>query len=1106
MTEIYLSLRDELKHILNRFRFGQLFSDLLSGMILLSCCFLLYLLFYSFILYCFNITVGFKTVLYIIFVICSCILFCYSIIYPFILFILSLNLKNNRLQQKVLNYLGKDKDIFISLYNLAFNFESVSGNDELKKAAFVQKYNTCNTDQGKLVFPYRKLMNKLILLGVLLLIIFFNGKGINRVYSDLKAYQEVSNPRLNIEFHILNKSLNVEYGKPFKLEARIESEYLSVDNVFICFGGGEFLMDKKDSSFIYDFDVVNNDLRFYFKTCGIESESFKINVLPTPEITDYQVSYTPPPYTGLKTDILKNVVDFRALYGSTLKFDIDFSELDSLFLKSGDDIVSIALRSASKTDFSKIIHNSGEFSLYGSNKHFSKKNLINFSVTCIPDLYPGIQITAMQDSLKTSLYYFYGVITDDFGFSDLRFNYSVNSQSPVVMPVNIVKNTATQEFYFSFDFAEFAGMDKAKIKYFFEVFDNDIISGPKSTRSDNREYLVPDLNTIFDYNLQANDQVNSSLNEVEKLAKEIVSGVKELQKKMLDNTTDNWEKQQLSKDIVDKKDKLDKLLQAVKEENQKKSSLNQNFTKQDSVLLHKQDQIQQLMDKIMDDEMKKLMEEFSKLSQEFSKDKFQDLDEKMKLSFDQMSEELDRNIELLKRFQIEEKHDLISKQFDKLKENQEAIKKALNDKSVSKDSLSSLNKELKDQLDNVKNNYQDLLKDNRNLSEPYKLKEFKTEFNELSQMIDKQEKDLSKGQKDSENSKDIEKKMDELSNKMDEQQQQNFMQMALPENDIELIIQNILIISLSQEELLKEFPKTSTQSSRYNELGRIQDLKKLQYKIVKDSLSALAKSNLMLASVLSDKLYDVEIKFGLLPGYIQDNKRSELSKEQQYIINYLNDIALSLTDALQKSKAQSKGSSGSKGSKNKDKNGNKGENQGNDNEGYGRMKQYQQSIKDQLQNLVSKMKNGEKGKPLQQGVSKMIRENELFRKSLNDFISESGSLTNGEKQLLNEINKLLEENIRDIANYSISGNLINRNNQIYNKLLMSEKASKEREEFEEKRKSVTAKDTRFDKPEVFFDMQKKSGLIKTDLRKSDIKLNSFFKNMYNNYYIKLGNE
>lgn len=1101
MVELYSSLKNELKHVLNRFRFGLLFFDLLSGMILLLCFFIIYLLFYYFIVHIFAVTVTFKTILYVLFIVGLSLLFTVFIIYPLIRYFLSFNLKKDLLLKRMLCFLSGGNDIFISLYQLAFHGDRVTGDEQLKKAAFIQKYNYLKENKIDISFPKKTLLFRFIVFGVVCLLLFSNGKTFSRFYSDLCAYENVNNPKFNIDFRLLNESLNVEYGKPLQLRLKVESEYLAIDNVFICFGGGEFLMDKTDSLFVYNFDVINNDIKFYFKASDIESGPFKIHVLPTPEITDYKVTYSPPAYTDLKTEVLKNVVDFRVLYGSSLKFELNFSDLDSLFLNSDGNISVIPLKTKTSTEFLKNIRNSGEFSLYGSNSDFIRKNLISFNIVCIPDLYPGIQITELQDSIRNSIYYFYGMISDDYGFTDLRFNYSLNGRTNTVMPIEVARNANIQEFYFTFDFAEFAGMDKTEINYFFEVFDNDVISGPKSARSDSKKYLVPDLNTIFDYNIQTDKSVNSSLAESEKLAKEIVSDVKELQRKMLDNTVDNWEKQQLSKDIIEKKNKLDKLLSKVKEDNLKKSSLNQSFTKQDSILIDKQNKLQELLDKVMDDEMKKLMEEFSKLSEEFSKEKFQDLDEKMRLSFDQMSEELDRNMELLKRFQIEERHDVITKQLDKLKSDQKQFENMVNDKTMANDSLASFNKKMKDDLENIKNNYENLLKDNQELASPYELKDKQQKFDNLSQRIDKQEKNSSEGKKDKNLSKDIEDKIDELKKELEEQKQNNFDNMSIPENDIELIIQNILIISLSQEKLLEEFPNVQPQSLRYNELGSLQDLKKQEYKIVKDSLSILAKSNLMLASLLSDKFYEIEIKFGLLPGYIQDNKRGDLSREQQYIISYLNDIAVSLTDALQKSKQDSKGGKGGKaGSKSKGKSSGEGK------DDYGQMKKMQNSIKKQLQDLTSQMKNGMKGKSMQQGISRMIRENELFQKSLNDFVSESGSLSNTEKQLLNEINRLLEENIRDMANYSVSDQLINRNNQIYNKLIMSEKASKEREEYEEKRKSVSAEESRFKRPEIMFDLKKKSGVIKTDIHKSDIKLNSYFKNMYNNYYIRLGDE
>ena len=791
------------------------------------------------------------------------------------------------------------------------------------------------------------------------------------------------------------------------------------------------------------------------------------------------------------------------LYGSVLQFELTYSNLDSLFFEDKEQSISIPLKSVSKTDFSRQIKASGEYILSGSNAYFSHRQLLNFNIICISDLYPGIQITEIQDSLKNSLHYFYGVITYDYGFSDLYFNYSLGTDRTVVVPVSFMKNLNTQEFYFSFDFAEFAGTDKTEINYYFEVFDNDNLSGPKSTRSSRLIYRIPDLNTIFDYNREVSQSVNNDLKKAEKIAGEIVTGIQDLREKLLDNTTDDWEKQQLSKEVVRKKEQLDRLLEAVKENNQKKSDLNRSFTVQDSLLIDKQKKIQDLLDRLMDSEIKQLLDEFSKLSEEFSKDKFKNLDERMEFTFDQVSEELDRNIELLKRFQIEERHNLISKQIDRLKSDQARLERLLENKSFDRDSAYSRNKSILNDLRAIENNYEELITENSTLSEPFDLKDFKTDFDRLSWKMQQQRQNISGNKKDKKLSEEIEDDLFELSKRMKQQQERNFVNKSLPQNDIELIIQNILIISLSQEELLQQFSDVQAQSLKYNELGRIQDLKRQEYKIIKDSLSVLAKSNLMLASLLDRKFYDLEVKFGLLPGYIQDNRRSDLLREQHYIINYLNDIALSLTDALQKAKEEVNRSGKRRGEKNSDK-----ERQRNSSgdSGYPKMKQFQRNLKKQLEDLVSQMKNGEKGKPLHQRISNMIRENELFRKSLNEFISEAGSMSSREKQLLNEINQLIDQNIRDMANYSVSGQLINRNNLIYNKLLMSEKASKEKEGFEDKRKSESATQTRFHRPEQMFEFQKKSAFIKTDIQKSDLKLNTYFKSMYNHYYIKLGNE
>lgn len=367
MEGLYYNLKNELKHLLNVFRGKLLLSDLLKGGIILLFFIIIYLLLFGLIVPRFTITVGVKTALYFIFIAISAISFLVFIVYPVFYFFLSFDLKKDFLYRRMLKILSGDNDLFKSLYQLAFHTENVTGNEELKKAAFVQKFGLLKEKNIFLSFPGRLLIQRFIVFAVTVTVLLLNGNSFVRIYENLRAYEVIGNSKFKVDFHLENKSLDVEYGKSIQLRLKVESDFLDVEHVFICYGGGEFLMDKTDSLYIYGFDVVNNDIQFYFKSAGIESGLYKIRVLPTPEITDYKATYVPPAYTGMKTEVLKNVVDFRVLYGSSLNFELEFSDLDSLFLEENGSFSMITPKDNSSATFTKKVRNSGEFSLYGTN-------------------------------------------------------------------------------------------------------------------------------------------------------------------------------------------------------------------------------------------------------------------------------------------------------------------------------------------------------------------------------------------------------------------------------------------------------------------------------------------------------------------------------------------------------------------------------------------------------------------------------------------------------------------------------------------------------------------------------------------------------------------
>ena len=183
--------------------------------------------------------------------------------------------------------------------------------------------------------------------------------------------------------------------------------------------------------------------------------------------------------------------------------------------------------------------------------------------------------------------------------------------------------------------------------------------------------------------------------------------------------------------------------------------------------------------------------------------------------------------------------------------------------STFRDFISVLFRRIVRDLKTVWKNCNLLLKGICELFESYLLHAFKFDFTELSLKVNKQ---LNQWYGNKSDKKCFEWESRDMSYRfyiMKRQQDQNFINNSLLQRYIELIIQNILIISLSEEELFQQFPEAESQCVWYNELGRLQNLKCQEYKIVDDSLSVLAKFDLMLVSLFDYKFYDKSVKFGL---------------------------------------------------------------------------------------------------------------------------------------------------------------------------------------------------------------------------------------------------
>ena len=160
--------------------------------------------------------------------------------------------------------------------------------------------------------------------------------------------------------------------------------------------------------------------------------------------------------------------------------------------------VSIALRAM----------HSFNYGFAAANRFAPNSDTLRYAVTTIEDAVPMIAVVEMRDSAMPDRYFFQGRIKDDYGFTKLAFKMvrtNVQDTSKKTTDTQIIGITKepVQEFYYSLNMAEIQLQPGDKVTYYFEVWDNDAIHGPKSATSQQFELLIPteqELDNILERN------------------------------------------------------------------------------------------------------------------------------------------------------------------------------------------------------------------------------------------------------------------------------------------------------------------------------------------------------------------------------------------------------------------------------------------------------------------------------------------------------------------------------------------------------------------------------------------------------------------------------
>ena len=1046
---------------------------LIDGVVICSVFFSLSFLAFSLIEYAFHFSSSFRLVLLIIFLSSNIYLFIRKIA----LNLLKLFSFINRLSykdacRKIQSYNTEFQDLLINILQL-----SRIENNILADAAIKQKLEKLETAEFAELFVYNWkskissiLLQVLTFLGVLIVFPNLYYKG----FKNIVHYSSENTPKH--QFNVLiNNNLLIEKGSDLSINANVFSD-MQIDQLFICFGNNRFPMQQVgDSTFCFTLKNINNTFSFTLETEELKSKSFSISVYDSPVLLDYQVAIDYQNYVNKADTIVYNQNILNVPQGTILNFAFTGRYFDTLSVRQLSDSSQFKFCAADTVFYEKKILKDEKFEVILSNE-YSSKDLISFKIISIPDNYPEIKVSKL-DGLSGYDLVFDGNITDDYGFSKLLFCLEDESKRDTIH-VPFYNNLTSQRLFYTFQKPSTSNLDDKVLTCHFEVYDNDAVHGPKKTVSETFSYVVKSIiNQAADKEVEY-EQMFNKLEMSKILSEEIKNDINELRRKSIENNLSDWEKQNLLQQIKSKTNSLENLLEEITK-SQNQISNNDSF---DSELVEKQNKISEMLNSLVDEELKQMLEEITNLANE----KKQDVTpENLRKNFDDFKKSLDRNLELLKKVKLEEDLAKLSDNLEFLSQNQKELLNNINEQADENISLQqSVFENLSQQYDQIKN-------DNSQLDKPLQIDDLKNEFDNIKSNFEKENnylenKDFDSFMKETEKNAN---ELSELSNKI-KQNMQNSASDQEAENaeDLRQILDNLFELSFRQENIILKYDRVDFNNSVY--LEQIVEQSELveNFKLIRDSLYSLSKRTIYIGAYLSKVTFLIEDNMIKSSTYFQERSSSRAVLSQREALTKMNDLILLLSESL-KDMDNASGSAGGKSIKNKKHKPKK------DEESLSEMRSAQESMKNQLRDLLNQMKSGD-SEEINKQIAKSLMQNEIYQQMIQQMYNNS-EIDDGISKLLREVKELMEKNHSDLANKKLSIQTVMRQQNIVSKLLQAESAENERET-EEKRIATTGKNINRNKTEIPIEdikFEKNIDFLKQD----NLRLNSFYKVIFDKY-------
>jgi hypothetical protein len=821
--------------------------------------------------------------------------------------------------------------------------------------------------------------------------------------------------------------------------------------------------------FYFKIKSIRSSLEYFAESKGISSETYNIKIIDRPVIKNLRVSLTYPAYSGLQPRYLDdNFGEITALNGTKAKIELninrDIKKANIVF--SDSTCLPMNINGHNASTEMKITKNRNYHFELEDEKGIKNIDPIEYPVKVLPDEFPSIVVLEpgknvdIKEDMRLSMQM---KAKDDYGFSKMTISYKLikskysrpqDKYKYQSIPLPSLKGPEIDVPYI-WNLTDLNLTPEDVISYYIEIFDNDIIAGPKSSRSSDFFVRFPSLDEIYskvdDIQKQAIKEMDKSFDESKDLKKKLDEINQDL-KKNKENI--DWQKQKKIDETMKKYEELQKKVDQVSNNLSEMTKVMQENKLLSQETMDKYMELQKLFSEINSSEFQQAMKKMQDAMQSLNPDAIKQAMQNFTFNEQNFRESIERTSNILKRIVVEQKTDEITKRIEELISKQEDLKKEagqtnpndqnkLNELSKKQDDLSKELAEARKEMKNLENKMQEFPNE-MPLSDLNKImQDLQEQDNESS--MESAGKEMQNGQpkkaqekqdKVLNNLKNTKAQMQKMKKNLLEGQKQQIL------NALRKSLKEILEVSKQEEELRNQAQSSSQNSPRNREIAQKQMELQSDLTNVVNQLYNLSQKTPVVTPEMGKSIGTAMSNMNQAITNLVQRDNISASGNQNQAMSSLNKAAMQIQDGMDQMNQPGGSGGGLQSLLQK----------------LGAVAGRQQGINQGMGSLPMSG-GGQMTVEQQAALQRMLGEQQAVKKSLDQLKEEAATFGNKDKLMgdLDKISKDMEEVIKEMRQNNVDQNTIQKQERILSRLLDAQRSMRERD-FEKKRKSESGKD------------------------------------------------